>query len=417
MKLKILPLTAALTLLFSASSFAEPLTIEECLATAMKNNPDLTAALEMLNAERTTINQAAAPGRPQLSAGSSYRRGGSGDDHSGYYDTSIGVDQSISDWGRRETNIRRARLSTDAARADYEETVDTVIQNVYSAYYLLNRAVRDVEIARTRYDNYQKRLDWARSYYEVGTKAKIEVTNAEADLASSKLTLVRAQSSVEQYRAQLANAMGVPLMAITDVVDILDYEEWGIGLDEAVSAAMKERPEIAAKRLRVEYAAENVTLQMKGLSPSLSASAGYAFGDKSYFDTDEWYALLSLSIPLTDGGLTKSRVEQARAQLRQAEAELTSLENYVTLEVRTAWEDLRQAKESLTAAQEAERAAKATLDLALGRYQAGVGDNLEISDAVDSYAVASTNTVLALYDCKNARLNLEKAIGGLEYGK
>ena len=120
---------------------------------------------------------------------------------------------------------------------------------------------------------------------------------------------------------------------------------------------------------------------------------------------------------VSDGGLTKSRVEQARAQLRQAEAELVGLENSVTLEVRTAWEDLRQAKESLTAAQEAERAAKATLDLALGRYKAGVGDNLEISDAVDSYALASSNTVLALYDCKSARLNLEKAMGGLSYGE
>lgn len=417
MSWKILPLAAAMTLLCAASSFAEPLTIEECLATALRNNPDLTASQEALNAERTTINQAAAPGRPHLSAGASYTRSGTGDDHEGYYNTQIGVEQSISDWGRRETNIRRARLSTSAAESDYQEQLDSVIQEVYSAFYSLNKAVRDRDIAQTRYDNYVKRLDWARSYYEVGTKAKIEVTNAESDLATSKLTLVRAQSSIEQCRAELAKAMGVPLMAITEVEDILGYEEWSIDLDEAVAKAMAERPEIIAKRTRVEYAAENVTLQMKGLSPSLSASAGYGFGSNSYFDTDEWNAQLSLSIPLTDGGLTKSYTEQARAQLRQAEAELASLENEVTLDVRTAWEELRQAKESLVAANEAERAAKETLDLALGRYQAGVGDNLEISDAVESYATASGDTVLALYDCKNARLNLEKAMGGLGYGE
>ena len=113
---------------------------------------------------------------------------------------------------------------------------------------------------------------------------------------------------------------------------------------------MKDRPELVARRLRVESAAENVTLQMKGLSPSLSASAGYSFGNHSYFDHDQWNAGLTLSVPLTDGGLTKSMVEQARAQLRQAEAELVGLENSVTLEVRTAWEDLRQAKESLSSA-------------------------------------------------------------------
>ncbi len=251
----------------------------------------------------------------------------------------------------------------------------------------------------------------------MGTKAKIEVTKAESDLASSKLTLVRAQSNEELCRAELANVMGVPLMEISGVEDMLGYEDWSISLDDAVAGAMKDRPELVARRLRVESAAENVTLQMKGLSPSLSASAGYSFGNHSYFDHDQWNAGLTLSVPLTDGGLTKSMVEQARAQLRQAEAELVGLENSVTLEVRTAWEDLRQAKESLTSSQEAERAAKATLDLALGRYKAGVGDNLEISDAVDGYAVASANTVLALYDCKNARINLEKAMGGLSYGE
>ena len=415
MKLKIALFAAALTLFCAGASSAGTLTLDDCLATAMKNNPDITAARESLNAERTTINQAAAPGRPQLSANSSYRRSGTGDDHED--STGVSVNQSISDWGRRETRIKRARLSTEAAEADYEETVDLVVQRVYNAYYALNRAVRDVDIAQTRYDNYEKRLDWARSYYEVGTKAKIEVTKAESDLASSKLTLVRAQSNEELCRAELANAMGVPLMEISGVEDMLGYEDWSISLDDAVAGAMKDRPELVARRLRVESAAENVTLQMKGLSPSLSASAGYSFGNHSYFDHDQWNAGLTLSVPLTDGGLTKSMVEQARAQLRQAEAELVGLENSVTLEVRTAWEDLRQAKESLTSSQEAERAAKATLDLALGRYKAGVGDNLEISDAVDGYAVASANTVLALYDCKNARINLEKAMGGLSYGE
>lgn len=417
MKLKTALFAAALTLLCAGASSAGTLTLDDCLAAAMKHNPDITAAREYLNAERTTINHAAAPGRPQLSANSSYRRSGSGDDHEGSYSTGVSVNQSISDWGRRETRIKRARLSTEAAEADYEETVDLVIQQVYNAYYALNRAVRDVDIAQTRYDNYEKRLDWARSYYEVGTKAKIEVTKAESDLASSKLTLVRAQSNEELCRAELANAMGVPLMDISGVEDMLGYEDWSISLDDAVAGAMKDRPELVARRLRVESAAENVTLQMKGLSPSLSASAGYSFGNHSYFDSDQWNAGLTLSVPLTDGGLTKSMVEQARAQLRQAEAELVGLENSVTLEVRTAWEDLRQAKESLTSSQEAERAAKATLDLALGRYKAGVGDNLEISDAVDGYAVASANTVLALYDCKNARINLEKAMGGLSYGE
>ncbi|MBR1896276.1 MAG: TolC family protein, partial [Pyramidobacter sp.] len=45
--------------------------------------------------------------------------------------------------------------------------------------------------------NYQKRLEWAQSYYSVGTKAKIDVTKAETDLANARLSLIRAESSAE----------------------------------------------------------------------------------------------------------------------------------------------------------------------------------------------------------------------------
>lgn len=420
MKLKILPLSAALLAFIATASWGEPLTLEECLSAAMKNNPDLTAAQESVNAERATIGQAAAPGRPQLTAGGSYSRSGSGfsgDDNYGNYNSSIGVEQSISDWGRRETNIKRARLATEAASADYNTAEDTILQDVYSAYYGLNRATRENVVALTRYENFEKRLKWAKAYYEVGTKPKIEVTKAEADLAASKLAVVKSQSSMAQYKAQLANAMGMPRLEIDEVVDALDYEEWGISIDEAIERAMLERPELVAKQKRVDSAAANVTLQMKGLSPSLSASAGYNVYGSAPFDENEWSARLSISIPLTDGGLTKSRVEQAEAQLRAAEAEMDSLKNSVTLEVREAWEALREAKEALVSSREAERSAKATLELAQGRYEAGVGDSLEISDAVESYATASSNTVLALYNCKTARLDLEKAMGGLSYGE
>lgn len=414
------PLACAALMFCAAASWGAPLTIEECLASAMKNNPDLLAAEEKITAQRATIGQAASAGRPQLSAGSSYSRGGdglSGDNNSGSYSGNVRVEQSISDWGRREAKVEGAQLSTEAAAADYRSTRESVIQDVYNAYYGLNRAMRENIVAKTRYDNFEKRLKWAQSYYEVGTKPKIEVTKAEADLAASKLAVVKSQASMEQFKAELANAIGQPMLEISEVEDILGYEEWNIPLDEAVKRAMEQRPELIAKQRRVEYAATNLTVQMKGLSPSLSASAGYDIYGSAPFDSNEWSAKLSLSVPISDGGLTKSRVEQASAELRTAQAEIKSLSNSVTLEVRKAWEALREAKESLVSSLEAERSAKATLYLAEGRYAAGVGDNLEISDAVDSYATASANRVLALYNCKTAQLDLEKAMGGLKYGE
>ena len=402
-------------ILFAGAAMAETLTLESCIDTALKKNPEMVAAEAGVASKKATVGQSAADSRPQIMGGASYTRSDSTDSTggTGRYSASVSIEQSLYDWGKRDLKIEGAKINMSAAEAEYLDARDNVIAGVKLAYYNLNRAIRQHKVAQTRYDNYHKRLSWAMSYYEAGTKPKIEVTKAEADLANSKLTLVRAVSGAQQYRAQLASAMGMPMLEIKDVADVLTYEDWGVPIGEAVEKALSNRPDLVAQRRKVEYAETLVALEKKGLSPEISASAGYTAYGSAPFDDNGWNAKLSLSFPIYDGGLTRSRVEGAEADLVSAKAQFDAASNNVMLEVRKAWYALDEAKEALKASLEAERQARETYELAEGRYEAGVGNSLEISDAVDSYASAQTNTILSLYECKAKRLDLEKAMGGL----
>ena len=157
---------------------AEPLTLDRCIAVALENHPDLKAAEGKVESKKASIGEAKASGLPQLSAGVNYNRSGSSeqDDSSGRYGMSAALEQSVYDWGKRRLQVKGASINSDAAKMDYLQTRDGVIYEVKSAYYGLNRSMREYEVAKTRYDNYRKRLVWGQSYYEVGTKAKIEVT-------------------------------------------------------------------------------------------------------------------------------------------------------------------------------------------------------------------------------------------------
>lgn len=415
MKKIILTLVFLLYVVTVGASAEEMLTIDHCVKTALQKNPDIWVAAEKINSKKAKIGQAASDGNPQLSAGMSYARSGGSGGNSDYgkYSTNIALEQSVYDWGRRNLAVSGAKIETAAAELDYQTKRDEIIANVKESYYGLNKSIQENEIARTRYDNYEKRLEWANAYYSAGTKAKIEVTKARSDLASSKLTLVKTMSSISQYKASLAEAMGMPMLSINNIADELGYTDWSIALTEALARAKQNRPEILAQEKRVESARMTLHLQKKGLSPSLTASVGYDVYGSAPADNGEWTGKLSASIPLSDGGLTAGKIQGAAADLAEAEAEMESLSNSVVLEIRKAFEALTEAKEALAASRSAESQAKETLDLALGRYSAGVGNSLEVSDAVDSYAEAQTNTVQSMYDCKTARLDLEKAMGGL----
>lgn len=409
----IIPMIMLLTLTTGAS--AAELTLAECLETAVKNHPDLKASSARVDSTKATIGQAKSAAQPQANLGGSYTRGGSGtgdDSAYGNYNTGVSLSQLITDSGKTKLRIKKAQQNTAASIKDLDETRNEVIRNVSESYYYVNCTLRDNQVAQTRYDNYQKRLDWANSYYKAGKKPKIEVTRAEADLASAKLALITAKTAAQVAKAELASAMGDAQIKIDTLRDELEYQDWKISEDEAIQKALANRPELISKAKRVEAAKTEIGIQQKGLSPDISIGGGYTFTGASMFDENDWNARISLSIPLTDGGATSSRVAQAKADLKAAEAEQKSLQNSVVLEVRSAWQNMIKAKESIISAMEAERKEKENYDLAEKRYHAGVGSSLEISDAVDNYALAQSKTILALYGGKSSQLTLLKAIGG-----
>lgn len=399
-------------ILLPGKAFA--LTLQECVDTALQSHPDLLAGQSKVATKQAEIKQSHADTKPQFSAGTSYTRTGSDStDSKGAYDTSVQAELLVYDFGKTSLKIKSSQVSKEAADADYLAVREKVIANVRAVYYNLNQYVRQNRVAKTRYDNYAKRLQWAESYYEAGTKAKIEVTKAKVDLANAKLALVKTESAIAQSKAELASAMGQPLRPIDAVDDNLAYQSYDIAIEEAIDHAVTHRPELIARQKEDQYSQLNLDYQKKGWAASMKASAGYGFSGSAPFDDTGWNARLSFSLPLWDGGFTRSKIEAAEAQRNISAAELTSLRNSVVLEVRKAWQALYEAKEALAAALESETQATETLNLAEERYTAGVGNSLEISDAVESYATAQGETVSALYRYKSSQLELEKSMGGL----
>ncbi len=414
--LKTLAFAAALLAAPAAARAGEKLTLDRCVAIALEGHPSLTAAQGSLESSRAGTAQAAAGARTMVNGTAGYTRDGSvkgpgsgGSD--GDWSSGVSLSQTVYDWGKTHTAIKGAKLGEQAAAETLKRARETVIAGVRDAYYGLNRSVREVAVQNEQVKNYQKRLEWAKSYYSVGTKAKIEVTKAETDLANARLSQIRAESAAEQYKAQLASAMGTPALEIDAVKDELDFVAWDVTLSEALERAAVNRSDLTAEDLRVLRAKTDVKSAMLGNTPDVTASGGYTFGGTTFDEAERWNARVSLVVPIGDGGMTKARVAQSKADLKVALANREKLAQDIVLEVRYAWQSLRESAASIEAARMAVRQARENLELALGRYRAGVGDSLEISDAVDKYASAQTTLITSLYNHKEARLNLEQAMG------
>jgi outer membrane protein TolC len=153
-------------------------------------------------------------------------------------------------------------------------------------------------------------------------------------------------------------------------------------------------------------------LARSGYYPVLSGFANYNWAGETTSTLDHnWNAGVLLTVPLFSGFLTVHQAAEAKSNLYILKANEDTLRQQIILDVRQAYLNLQAAEASIATAELASAQAKENLDLANGRYAAGVGSPIEVSDAFATYVTAQANYTSALSNYKIAQATIEKSIG------
>jgi outer membrane protein len=397
----------------------ETLTLQHAIDIALKNQPSILAGRSTVRANEATIGQAQANYYPQLTASGSYNRispitSGIGTGTTSKYDeyiSTLKLNQTIFDFGKTPTQVRINSLNTESSRFDLDNTLNAVVFNVKQAFYNVLQANRNRDVASESVKQFQQHLDQAQGFYSVGTKAKIDVTKAEVDLSNARLNLIKAENQIRLSRVTLNNAMGIPDVPDYNLQDNLSYTKYGLSFEEALSTVYNQRPDLQALIKKKEAAKSSIDLARKEYFPVLSGNANYIYSGNGFPLNNGWNYGVSLSIPLFSGFDTKYKIAQAQANYDTISANEQSLRLDVYSQLQQAYLSLRQADESISTSELTVRQATENVELATGRYRAGVGSPLEITDALVGLNNAKVAYTQALTDYKNAQANIEKAIG------
>ena len=397
-------------LLLSGTLFAEERTIslEECLALAEANHPALEEARAALAGQQAKLGQVLVSNalKGNLSASGSRNSGSDGT-----YSTSFSVSKLLSDSGKNALERKSQGLSVDSASESQRETVLSVRTGVKDAYYGLLLASRKRDQAESAVKTYQRHLDKARGFYDAGVKARFDFTKAEVDLSNARIDLVSAESSLETARAALSRAVGVPLDHARPVSDFLaprDIPEENFALEQA----LENRPDIRSSRLKSQAGKLGISIAAKGNAATISVTGSAKLSGTGLPPDDDYSVGITLSVPVFDGGLTDYKIAEARASADGLDASLKKLEQTIRYEVRSALLSVREAEARIPAAGLLVRQAEENLTLAEGRYEMGVGNVLEVADALLAFNSARVSHFQALHDYSKALSDLEQTLGG-----
>lgn len=410
------------------------LTMQEAVQLALKQNPSIKESKERVTSAKDQIGITRSGLLPQLGFQGSYYYGTSfgrspgvlsattppgvtgfpssgATEASNYYIYRFTLNQLIYDFGKTPSQVAGSRASFKQAGENLANTRQTVALDTRTAYYGYLSSLKALKVAEVNVHQNQELLKQAQGFYQVGLRAKIDVTKAEANLFDAEAALIKAKNLVDVSRVTLMTVLGLKTWPYSTVEDILEVESKLQPLDDLKAQALNQRPEILRNKYQQEGDQASIRVARAGYYPALNSTASYGWQGPDYPLTESWWLGATMNFPLFQGLATTHSLRQAKANLRanQANAEVLTLE--VTKEVEQSYLDVKSAREVIRATKKAREAAEENLRLAWGRYKSGVGNIIEVTDAQVQFAQADLNYVRALYDYKVAEAKLDKAVG------
>ena len=396
-----------------------PKTLAECIAIAEKQHPSLKAATAAVQAGHARVWQAASNYLPQVNASylaqrrqtnsAAFGSPGGRPFRSYFYGAGASLTQVLFDFGQNLNAIRAAQESEQSLQADRMTQRDTVVLNLKQAYFNVLATVRLLRVADETVRQNHKHLEQAQGRFDVGLAAKFDVTRAQVQLANAELNQVTARNNVAVGRETLRNAIGWTRPLDFDIVDNFDVHEVTVTEAETLKAAYDNRPEIQSILAQERAISQQISGLRKSYLPSVQAKAGYNYLGIDYPLSNVWDVGATVNLNILNGGLTTAQIGEQKANLSTLKFNEEVLRQNIALEVRQAVLNLQQAAESIRVSEKALQQARENLQLAEGRYNTGVGNIIELTDAQTSLTSADASHVQALYTYKTTLAALEKA--------
>lgn len=415
-----------------APETAPTLTVDQAVQTALSQNLTLRNARLEITAARARIASARSAQFPSVAATGQYTHltnvpviqvpspvGPPQSFSTSTADNIIGVVSTrlaVYTGGRVQAQVSRAEAQYDATVSRLASTESQVAFQTRSAYYavLLNESLvrsNEQSLASAR-----AQLTTAQARFEIGTSPRFDVLRAETQVSEAVQNLTQSQTQVETSRVTLNRILGVPLSRTYNLVQPGTAPALAENLDTLISIAEGQRAELLSAQAQVQAAEAGIRLARADLIPELDLVANYQTVQKTTpAQVTGWTLSAVLNWALFNGGRTQANVAEAKALTAEAQTNLEDTSRLVEQEVRQAYADLQSAAVTIDTAKSRLAQAQEAYDIAVVRYEAGVGTATELADVLATLSVARTNLDRALFNYNISYAGLQRALGRVTF--
>ena len=411
----------------------EVLTLENAVKIALENNYEIKIATNNLTIEKTNVTIGNAGMLPTVSANvvdnnsiqnsSQTRQDGTktklDNAKSNSLTYGVGLDWTIFDGMRMFAKLDQLKELQKLGEAQLKLTVITRISDVNAAYYDLVQQQQQLAALDTTIVISKQRLTLAQNRFTIGKASKLEVLNAQVDLNTDQVTLLRQKELYTNSKILLNQLLARDLTTDFKVIDQLEVDA-SLLLPELRALAEKQNPQLEAQIINKRIA-ELFLKQIKAARyPTVKVNTAYNFSESQsslgFVSQSHSRGLnygFSASLNIFDGYSQNRNEKIAKIQIENSKITIEQQNMALNSQLATSYQTYLTNLELIALEENNQAIAKQNLNITLDKFRIGTITTLEFRTAQLNYVNATVRYSNAQFQGKLSEIALRELAGNL----
>jgi outer membrane protein len=417
----------------------QPLWLVEAVERTLCSNPKSRQAWVSIKAQSAALGAARAAYLPTLSASWQGVRDHALTDIEGHptlgsettatvRSASANLNWLLYDFGGREAALKNANALLEAARATQDATLLALFSQAAKDYASAQTAIGALDVAEDVARTTRESSNVAQARVDRGVSPVSDALQAQTQHEEAVFSLTKARSDAQSALGTLASDMNlnpsIPLLLPSVTENAVPDTMFGQSIEQLIRTVQDTHPSVQAARAQYEAALAKVAQTRAAGLPQVSLIGKYTqnnqpqslgLGLPTYQARGhDAYIGVQVSIPLFEGFERHYQIDQAVAQAQWQENAIDDAKRQAGLEVWTSYQALIAAVQNVTQSAHLLGMAQRAYDASLHRYDAGVGNILELLNTQAALANAKQRRVKELANLSYARIDLATKLGILD---
>ena len=389
-----------------------PLTLDEAYALALRRSEDVAIRRELITETEGRFLQAFSGALPRASfVWSEKRQDGAGTSAftlSRVPERRFTVTQPLFGGFKEFAAMAGSRSERRQRTFERQRAEQLLLTDVANAFYLLleqREELATFEVIRVALVD---RLDELHEREQLGRTRPSEVAGAEAQLrrVEAELQLVRSREQAARQLLEFLTGLKT-IEAVADEAHELPMLE----PQDASLAKAPQRPDVQAQQQALQVAKRQVAVARAKLLPTADVEGNYYTERVGAAADVDWDVLLTVDVPIFQGGQAVGAWREAASKARQAQWRAAQVARSARLDIEQAHTELAAALEQHAALAQALQAAEDNYRLQAADYRLNLVSNLDVLQALQALEDARRETLHAYYEAKRLFWRLRVATG------